>query len=191
MGPTTDADRLAFFLSGACEYKKTASGLIHPSFEKETARAGRYLNSLARLVVHKIDEPRQVFAVAIVPPSLTQRSARLIISENLEVTKEAENHARDILHNVYAARQSIDNQFPLHIPPYIRPDCTDAVQRKLVDIETAVIRHSCFKMGKRFRKANRDIAFFEVSGTYSGCPGFDPFSVVEGELWLATGRQVY
>ncbi|KAI0696021.1 hypothetical protein C8T65DRAFT_664232 [Cerioporus squamosus] len=176
MAFVTDPDRLVFFLSGLREEnmadrRRTPliddnNKTVHRSF-----RTAMVLDALARLLVHEVDGPGQVFAVAIVPRSLTHSLARLIISENSEVTEAAMNHARSILQDFYAVRKLVDNLFPggdspppqLHIPSFIPPHTDDLVQRKLVGIETAIIRHSWSKIGKRFRKANRHTAFFDVS----------------------------
>ncbi|RDX45912.1 hypothetical protein OH76DRAFT_1407485 [Lentinus brumalis] len=175
----TDPDRLILFLSGL-EGERTSAKGRHSLLDDDTSdknahrsdRTARVLDALARLLVHDTDaQPRQVFAVALVPPSLTRESAQVIISENSEVTEVAKNHARDILQGLYGARQLVDNQFPggdsrppkLLLPPFMPLDSEDAVQRKLANIETAIVRHSWSKMAKRFRKADRHLAFFEVS----------------------------
>ncbi len=81
-----DPDRLVHFLSGLHEDNINTDVRRHPPLDDPNDEVvhrvhltARVLNALARLLVHKSG---QVFAVGIVPPSLTRASARLIISED-------------------------------------------------------------------------------------------------------------
>ncbi|KAI0698076.1 hypothetical protein C8T65DRAFT_742977 [Cerioporus squamosus] len=157
MALVADPDRLVFLLSGLHEAENTADRRLSLLHDNRTVhrshRTALVLDALARLLVHRVDGPRQVFAVAIVPPSLKETLARLVISENSEVTEAVKNHTRG---------DSLASP-KLHVPPFIRLDSDDPVQCKLADIKTAIVRHSWSKMNKWFHKASRHTAVFNVS----------------------------
>ncbi|RPD59441.1 hypothetical protein L227DRAFT_612023 [Lentinus tigrinus ALCF2SS1-6] len=157
-------DSLVFFLH-ANDEDGTIDGR-YPKVNKLDKRLKHYapvLDSLARLLVNQ--PGKQVYAVAIVPPSLEEPNALVLVGEDAQrVPKDVVSHLEYLLKAVCAAGATVRKSPPLSqiIPTYIPENTEDPLLKQLLAMEVAVYRHSWVKVKRRSEKYGWSKAFLDV-----------------------------
>ncbi|RPD70801.1 hypothetical protein L226DRAFT_538614 [Lentinus tigrinus ALCF2SS1-7] len=155
-------DSLVFFLH-ANDEDGTIDGR-YPKVNKLDKRLKHYapvLDSLARLLVNQ--PGKQVYAVAIVPPSLEEPNALVLVGEDAQrVPKDVVSHLEYLLKAVCAAGATVRKSPPLSqiIPTYIPENTEYPLLKQLLAMEVAVYRHSWVK--RRSEKYGWSKAFLDV-----------------------------